>query len=252
MISLVPPSLLETDESASSAADWLHGFQPFSIVHVAVVLVTAAIVAIVVYAGRRWRNTSLGRRLDQGLAVAALVVWLVANGWWLLPQNLRLENSIPIHLSDVIGLCVPLALTVGWRPVRAILYFWGFGLTTQAYISPVVTDGPAKVTFWLFWLGHLAIITGAVYDVAVRRYRPTWRDYRTALLALVAYAAIALPIDITLGVNYGYLGRTTPSQPTLLNYLGSWPLRLLPMAVLAAIALALPMVPCVLVRRLRH
>ena len=238
------PGLLSSELSAS-AGDWLYRFEPFSAVHVAVVMLTAAVGTLIIWAGRRWRDTPRGRRLDLWLAGAALLIWLVCNGAWLLPHKRSLASSIPIHVSDVIGLSLPLALVWGWRWIRAIVYFWGFALTTQAYITPDLADGPATAPFWMFWLAHMVILAGALYDVAVRGFRPIWRDYGVALLALVCYAAIVLPINVLLDVNYGYVGRATPDQPTLLDHLGPWPRRLLPMGALAVIALALPMLPWV-------
>ncbi len=231
------------------AANWLYDFDPYSLVHAAVVVMTAATVTALVVVGRRCRDTQHSQRCDNLVAGVALLCWVMANGWSLLPRNLAVANSIPLHVSDVVGLCVPLALTVGWRLPRAIVYFWGFGLTTQAYISPTLTDGPATVAFWMFWLGHLAILAGAVYDIAVRHYRPTWPDFRLSLLALICYAAIIVPLNMLLNVNYGYLGEASPDQPTLLLYLGPWPLRLLPMTALATLALAIPMLAWVLLRR---
>jgi lipopolysaccharide transport system permease protein len=32
-------------------------------------------------------------------------------------------------------------------------------------------------------------------------------------------------INVTFGLNYGYLGRSDPGQPTILDLLGPWPLR---------------------------
>lgn len=201
--------------------------------------------------GRRWRGTRWGRRLDLTLAGFALATWLVANGWWLLPQNRSLAQSIPLHVTDILGLAVAGALTWEWRWARVIVYFWGLGLTTQAYVSPVLGDGPAEVPFWGFWWGHLVILLGAVYDVAIRGFLPTWGDYGRAMLGLACYAAVMIPVNLLVDANYGFVGTTTPEQATLLGCLGPWPLRLVPMAVLAAIALTLPMLPWSIARWIR-
>ena len=41
-------------------------------------------------------------------------------------------------------------------------------------------------------------------------------------------------IDAVFGLNYGYVGDTMPSRPTLLDVLGPWPLRVLFMMLLGA------------------
>lgn len=187
------------------------------------------------------------------MAFAALLVWLGANAWPLRPGHIDRQVSIPFHVTDVVGLLAPLALTRGWRWARNILYFWGFGLTTQAFVTPALSHGPATVSFWCFWLGHVAILAAAVYDVA-RGYRPTWRDYGLAVGMAVVYFVLALSLDVALGVNYGFVGPSNPEQPSLIDVLGPWPRRLLLIVPLACVVMALPMLPWALASRLarRH
>jgi hypothetical integral membrane protein (TIGR02206 family) len=132
------------------------------------------------------------------------------------------------------------------------MYFWGIGLCTQGFLTPDLQDGPAKVGFWGFWLAHYSIVGGAIYDVAARGYRPIWHDYRLALGAGAVYIALILPLDIALGVNYGYVGRSTPGQATLVDVLGPWPWRVAVMLGLAAMAFALLMLPWSIMRRRAH
>lgn len=144
----------------------------------------------------------------------------------MLPSRFRLDNSLPLHLCDVAGLLAPVALLTLWRPLRAVLFFWAIGLSTQAFFTPVLREGCARTDFWLFWIGHIQIVGSAFYDVFALRYRPKFRDFAIGLAANILYFALVLPVDLALSVNYGYVGNTKPDQPTIIDKLGPWPLRL--------------------------
>ena len=134
-------------------------------------------------------------------------------------------GSLPLHFCDIAALLGPIALLTGSRPLRAILYFWAFAFTTQALITPTLTDGPTSAAYWLFWCNHAGVIGLAAYDVAVLRYRPTWADLMQVLAVSYAYAAIVLPLNVVMGWNYGFVGPSQPSTPTVIEWLGPWPER---------------------------
>jgi hypothetical integral membrane protein (TIGR02206 family) len=223
-------------------------FRPFSHTHVVVVLVFAALAVILITLGRRWRDTSRGAQLAGGLAIAGFVVWITINGWWLLPRNFSVAHSLPLHVCDLTCLLAPLVLLWPARWMRAILYFWGLGLSMQGFIQPDLRDGPGRPGFWFFWANHYVVVGFAIYDLA-RGYRPGWRDYAIAVAAAVVYVGIVLPIDVIWGLNYGYLGPTKPGQPTLIDHLGPWPWRVPVMVGMGFTVFALMVLPWEWTRR---
>ena len=54
---------------------------------------------------------------------------------------------------------------------------------------------------------------------------------------------MVLPIDIVLGANHGFVGQSKPLHPSIVDLLGPWPERLLIIVPLAALAMALVMLP---------
>src|SRR5688572_6221087 len=180
-------------------------FRPFSLTHGVVVGVFLAFTVVLIVLGRRWRGTARGRRLDIVLAVICSIIWAIINGWWLLPRNFDPSYSLPLHVCDITSLLAPIVLVRPVRWMRAILYFWGLGLSLQGFIQPDLRDGPARIGFWLFWANHYVVVGIAIYDLA-RGYRPGWRDFGVAVVATFLYLAVVLPIDIAWGFNYGYVG----------------------------------------------
>jgi hypothetical integral membrane protein (TIGR02206 family) len=110
------------------------------------------------------------------------------------------------------------------------MFYWGIGLSTQAFITPVITDPPDTMRFQIFFLSHLTIVATPIYDLLVRRFRLTWNDCAWGVLITLAYGGVVIPLNMLFGWNYGYAGQTSPENPTIIDKLGDWPLRLLWMA----------------------
>jgi hypothetical integral membrane protein (TIGR02206 family) len=220
-------------------------------VHALVLLAFVATTAGLVARRRRLgrMGADVADRLDRRLGIVAVLVWLFATFVQFLPSYYDRTSSLPLQLCDFTIVAVPLALCTGWRPARAIVYFWGIGLSTQGLITPDLDGGPATMRFWFFWAPHFVIVGAAVYDVAARGYRPTWRDFRVATVAGVVYVALVLPFDLLADLNYGYVGKSAPGQPSLVDALGPWPGRVGVMLVLGVVVMALLMVPWEIVRR---
>lgn len=192
-------------------------------------LVAAGLGAIVmmglVWLGLRWRATRR-ERLLVGLWAWSTMAWQAYTVvWWLLPANYDVTKSLSLHLCDIAAWIAPIALLTNSRPMRALLYFWGIGLSTQAFFTPTLQDGASHMHFWFFWIGHTQIVGSALYDLVVRRYRPAWRDFVVGVGLSMIYVAVVVSVDLTVGANYGYLGRSLPDRPTLLDALGPWPWR---------------------------
>jgi hypothetical integral membrane protein (TIGR02206 family) len=209
----------------------LASFSKFSAMHALVVVVLALATAGLVAAARRL-DPAGRRRLRITMGLTALLVQAVHNGYWLLFRE-GSGNELPLHICDLSGLIATAAFLWPYRPLRALLYFWGIGLSSLAFIIPVLTAGPASFEFWSFWMSHWVIVGGAIYMILAEGYRPTRRDMLLAVGVLVGYGLIMTPMNIACGTNYGYTGPDSP--PTA--FAGPWPLPRLPLLVLAVVVL---------------
>lgn len=223
---------------------WSH-FQPFGFEHALCVLVCVAIMAGTAEIGRRLRDTPRGNHLRLLVGWAGIAYWIGSNAWWLFGPEFRFAQSLPLQVCDLAGLIGPLALITGARRMRAVLYFWGLSLSVQGFLQPVLTKGPAHVEFWLFWANHTAIVGTAIYDVVALGFRPRLNDFMTAVWASMIYLGIILPFDVLFGVNYGYVGPDDPIQhhKTIIDLMGPWPWRVIPVTALGIFAMWLLYVP---------
>lgn len=219
-------------------------FVPFGAVHAVTVVVCLLLVMMPTWIGRAARGTPVEPRLRRAFALAAALYWVAYNTWWNW-NGLDVLGGLPLHFCDIVGLLAPLALLTGNRWLRAILYFWAFGFTTQAVLQPDLAVGPANLVFWAFWLAHTFILACASYDVAVLGFRPDWRDLGRAAVAVLGYAVVIIPLDLMLGANYGFIGNPPPEQkiPPMIESFGAWPGRLVILAGLTVLGFLLLLLP---------
>lgn len=226
----------------------MEAFQSFSVQHVATVAAVALGIVAMCWSGRRLHGTTAGRRYEAALSAAVWAIWLGYIAWNFIEFGWDPRIALPLQMCDLVALFAALVFVRPTRELQSLTYFWGLALSTQAVITPDLAGGPDSLAFWWFWLYHLFVVGAGVYVVAVQGFRPQWRDLRFAVLIGIVYAAMIFTVDAIFDLNYGYLGRATPTRPTLLDVLGPWPWRVLVMMALASVAMALLWIPWALKR----
>lgn len=224
-------------------------FQSFGTQHLVTVAGLTAAITIMCMVGRSLRGTVAGRRYDLGLALSVGALWIGYQAYDLYTRGFDPRHSLPLQLSDVAAIIAAFSFARPTRAFHSLAWFWGVALGSQAVLTPDLTRGPTTVSFWAFWLYHLFIVGAGVYGVVVRQFRPEWKDLKLAVGFGVVYAAVMFTVDVVFGLNYGYLGRSMPGQPTLIDVLGPWPLRVVYMVLLGSAAMFLLWVPWLVVRR---
>ncbi len=226
------------------------GFAPFTAMHAIIVAAFVGTVVPLCVIARRLAPIQR-RRIEVAIGTVNLVLWLGYVAYWLLPANFSWDRALPLHLCDLAALAAALAMIWPQRWLATLTYYWGLVLSSQAFITPTLIDGPGDPYFWMFWYLHAAIVGGAIYEVAVRRFRPAPHDCLFAIAFTLGYLGVVIALNIGLHANYGYVGPQSPLSPTIIDVLGHWPPRILWMIGLASIAFAIATVPGWLVWR-RH
>ena len=211
--------------------------------HIGCVIAFIALTAMVILRTRRLRDPASVRQIELTLVLLGLAASAIVNWWWLRPANFVLQKSLPLQLCDLAGLIAPFALLTHARPLRTLLHFWGFGLSSQwiftpvAQIAPGVLAGPTDIQFWISFILHDSILGCGWFDYFVNTYRPAWRDCFFAIAAGVVYLLAMITLNSAIGSNYAFVGNSTPDVRTIVDILGPWPFRILVIAFLAIAAL---------------
>jgi hypothetical integral membrane protein (TIGR02206 family) len=220
-------------EPATVPLDPLIEFRPFTLFHVLTAGALLLLSVLCALVGRAWRGTEKEVFLGSfwgGFIIARQGIEVV---WYLMPERFTIERSLPLQFCDVGPWIAAIALLTQKRWARAMLYYWGIGLCTQAFITPTLSEGLLHTRFWWFWLGHTHIIGASIYDIVARGYRPTWSDFRTMLKLSAVYTVFCVTLNAITGLNYGYLGPVQPGARTIIDVLGPYPWRILILMVIA-------------------
>jgi len=219
-------------------------FQLGSPAHLLALLGCAIATACVVVLGRRWREQATAlRRLRLAIVVGCLLSWVVSNAYWLRPEVFRWDGALPLQFCNLANLLGAHAVWTGRRWSQALLYYWTFALSTWAFLTPALNEGPATLSFWLFWLYHVFIPISMAYVLVVDRMRPHWGDFRIGVVLTAVYTGALAVLNAFTGWNYGFVGPGMPAQPSPMDLLGPYPLRLIWIGLVGATVFALLTLP---------
>lgn len=164
-----------------------------------------------------------------GFLVAGALGYVVAE--WRLGV-LSPGDFLPLHLCDFAIFVAAFALLARRPGAVELVWFWALTGTLIAVLTPAVSGSFPDWRWLLYFAMHGGVIVAAVVLVAGCGIRPrpgaAWRAFGWT----AAYAAVVGVVDLALGANFLFL-RSKPAQPTLLDWLGPWPVYILAAAALA-------------------
>jgi hypothetical integral membrane protein (TIGR02206 family) len=164
-------------------------------------------------------------------AIGFVTVPLVDGDW-------SVRTSLPFALCDV---ALVVAAVACYRPRQLtveLTYFWGLAGTLQAVLTPDLSVGFPHLEFFEYVVGHVGIVTAALYLVIGRRQRPRRGSVPRVFAITAAYTALVGGFDWLTGANYMFLA-ALPSRTSLLSFLGPWPWYVVSAAGVALAALVL-------------
>ena len=220
----------------------MSSFHLFGPTHAAALAGLTLVIYALVRTGRTLTGTAL-RRFERVLASLVLALWLTYVAWDSLNGAFDVATSLPLQLCDFVALVAGAAFMSRNRVLQALAYFWGLALSTQALITPDVAGSVTSLSFAAFWLYHAFVVGAGVYVVAVHGFRPNLKDLLTSQALGMLWVLGVFTLDVRTGWNYGYLGRSTPSIPSLIDHLGPWPGRVVIMVALGLVAMTLLWLP---------
>src|SRR6476469_870594 len=159
--------------------------------HLVVLAIFAVGAVLLVWIGRR-QTEAQSRVLGRVLAVLLIAAFAVALVYKLIRPDI--PTSVPLQLCDVAELAAAYALWSQRHWAFALAYYWGLLLSSQALITPDVgtpaegaPDFPSHL-FLTFFILHVLVVWAAIYLTWGRGNRPSWRDYRFAIIATLVWA----------------------------------------------------------------
>jgi len=183
-----------------------------------------------------------------GVVYAGFLAFKYFSSWMFYGEG---EPFIPLHLCNLAEIVACLSLLTRWYWFRSLLYFWSLG-TVIVFITPEPPTAPGTLAYAVFWFSHALILSVTAYELIVAGFRPRLKDLGMAAAVTLGYVGLVLPINIISGTNYGYVGPVEPSVPTLIDYLGPWPLRVIWIVLIGTLVFTLAWAPWAIHYRLRN
>lgn len=224
-------------------------FVPFGPSHAAALLIAIAAGLVLAAAIRLWHVGWLAMAIRWVLTSTLILVWslwllLVFRSGWA-----SLATLLPMHLCDWNTLVV--IVTLVWRKQWSydLAYFWTFGGTIQALLTPDLTYDFPDPRFLVFFGLHGVVLASVLFLTAGLKMRVWPSSIVRVLVCSVAYLVTALTTDVLFGVNFGYL-MTKPAHRSLLDLFSLWPYYIGEMALLAIVLVFVLYAPFLLCDRL--
>jgi hypothetical integral membrane protein (TIGR02206 family) len=209
---------------------------------ITLLVVAAASIAVPILArGSPWAAPASGSGNKMhyriGVLIAVLLIAQEALHIWLQATHYErpMSSLLPLHLCGLSVLLSAWVLVARSYLAYEIVYFWAWGGTLQALLTPDLDAGFPSLAFIAFFVGHGLVILAVLYATLVYRFRPRVVSIVKSLVALVAAAAVVAPVNLWLGSNYLFLSNK-PEQASLMDYLGPWPWYILSLAGLALVS----------------
>jgi hypothetical integral membrane protein (TIGR02206 family) len=199
----------------------------FSAEHLIVLALTAVAIVLAVRTPRAIPPKALAVAIGGAFAIEFAV--RATDGSW------DWGFDLPLHLSDVVSIFAPVALWTRRPLLVEVLYFWALTASLQAVITPDLHQTVPSIFFFTYFLTHSGAVVAATLLVFGLGQRPRPHAVPKVFAVTLAMAAVAGLGNVLTGGNYMYL-REKPSQASLLDQMGPWPVYIL---VAAAIALVL-------------
>lgn len=222
--------------------DGIPPFRLFGAEHLAALALTALAAASSARLAAARPRGGFTRFLRYGLALALLSLDGFQIGMGIRGGWLTLERALPLQLCDLALFLAVYALLTLDRRAAELLYFWAGSASALAMVTPELRQGFPRWEFLVFFGLHgLVVVAGATLTFGIG-LRPLPGSAGRAFAVTAAYAVVLLAVNAVLDTNFMYLARK-PATPTLVDWLGPWPLYLLSGAVLAYLLfflLALP------------
>jgi hypothetical integral membrane protein (TIGR02206 family) len=209
------------------------GFTLFGAIHVAILCAVPALAGALSFAHRRF--PAEGNFIRLGFAAILLVDYAVYYGWQISHHKLRFPDHMPFELCDASMALTVLSLFLLRPLLFDLAYYWALAGASMALLTPNLLEPFPSFGTVQYFMSHGLTVAGVLYLVWSGQASPRPWSVARAMIGINVFAVLVGPFDYFYKTNYFYL-RSKPANPSLLDFLGPWPIYI---AATEAVALVL-------------
>lgn len=172
-----------------------------------------------------------------GLAAVLTVNEIAYNIWFWVHGLWSIQYMLPLHLCTLFTWLSVIMLLTRSYCIFEFAYFMGIGGAVQALLTPDIgIYGFPHFRAFQSFISHGGIVLAALTMIALEQYRPTWGSVGRVIVGANLLMAIVGVVNWLLDSNYLFLARK-PYTPSLLDFLGPWPIYIVWMEVIGIITI---------------
>jgi hypothetical integral membrane protein (TIGR02206 family) len=130
--------------------------------------------------------------------------------------------DLPLHVCNLVPLCMALAYYFRSRRAFSIFFFWIMCGTLQASVTPTLWDYFPHYESIRYWATHTVMPIIAVYGLVVLGYKIYFKDVIISWAVMAVSAYVMYHINNLLSSNY-WFANAKPNAKTMYDLLGPWP-----------------------------
>ena len=196
------------------------GFALFGAIHVAILCAVPALAGALSFAHRRFPGAANFIRL--GFAAILLVDYVVHYGWQISHHKLTFPDHMPFELCDASMALTVLSLFLLRPLLFDLAYYWALAGASMALLTPNLLEPFPSFGTVQFFLSHGLTVAGVLYLVWSGQASPRRWSVARAMIGVNVFAVLVGSFDYLYKTDYFYL-RSKPANPSLLDFLGPWP-----------------------------
>lgn len=221
----------------------MNNFKLFSLSHIIVLCLIVLIATIFIFIVRYFKKPVVERCCSIILSVLIILILIRTFFYNISFSGFSIKYDLPLHLCDILSVIIVFALLFNKsKYLFEISYYWAFGGTIHALLTPALLVDFPDLGFILFFSNHSLVIIAILFmTIGLKK-----RLYPKSIIRILIFSNIYLFIvgifNLIFKANYGFLCKK-PINPTLLDSLGPWPYYLISLEIIAIITILLLYLP---------
>ncbi len=187
-------------------------------------------------------NAKLRNRFRWTLIAVIFICEFISKTMHFVYHDINSIRSLPLpfHICGVLFFMNIFYLTTENKFVHKIAFFPAIGATLIPLVLSDVRFPASEYMFYEFFISHLASGLAAIFFMSAYKSYPTTKTTIISGIWVMGWGLLMIPVNLTLKTHYTYVGPYARESYGQLQMLGEWPVMLIPMAILAVIAFAIP------------
>lgn len=193
-----------------------------SLQHILPIVLALVFAIILIRFSNRKLNKSQQQNFFHGLGIFVSLTVLLFHIYLISKGNYSLVTDLPLYLCSFLALFIFIFTYYRKYWMYEILLFWILAGTSQAILTPDISEDFPSFEYIRYWIAHLGLIIIIIYATSVFKMLPTLKSVFKSFLAIQIFFVFSLLINYALDANYSYLSKK-PNVASVLDYLGDWP-----------------------------